>query len=162
PSQLDTWDLKPDAPSGIRSEFKPIPTNVSGVQICEHFRHLAQQADQFAIIRSMSHSSTGHGSGVYYFLTGHPYTDPNVDPPPRADDFPALASVLAKFHPSPRALPTAVTVPRWCRFNCQPHVLAGQKAGFLGGSYDPWLIDAEPSDPRFRIDSLQLPVDVSL
>src|SRR4028118_1432501 len=52
-SQLDMWDMKPDAPEMIRGEFKPINTNVDGIQICEHMPLLAKRADQFAIIRSM-------------------------------------------------------------------------------------------------------------
>ena len=55
PSQLDTWDLKPNAPDNVRGPFKPIKTNVPGLDICEHFPLMAQQADQFAIVRSVHH-----------------------------------------------------------------------------------------------------------
>jgi hypothetical protein len=51
PSQLDTFDMKPLAPVDFRGEFRPIDTNVAGVQICEHFPHLARQADKFALVR---------------------------------------------------------------------------------------------------------------
>src|SRR5262249_6208954 len=162
PSQLDTFDLKPDAPSGIRGEFKPIPTAVPGVQICEHFPRLARHTAKLAIVRSMYHSATQHGSGLYHMLTGHRYPVPNLDPPPRPDDFPNVGSVLAQLRPSRSALPPNVTLPRWCRFACEPHVLAGQFAGFLGGSYDPRPIDADPRDPHFRLDTLQLTPDVAL
>jgi hypothetical protein len=162
PSHIDTFDLKPDAPSGIRGEFKPIATAVPGVQICEHFPRLARHAEKFAVVRSMYHSATQHGSGLYHMLTGHRYPVPNLDPPPRPDDFPNLGSVLARLRPSEAALPPNVTLPRWCRFACEPHVLAGQFAGFLGGTFDPWLIEADPADPDFRLDTLQLAADVGL
>src|SRR5690348_12714727 len=55
PSQLDMWDLKPDAPEEIRGTFRPIATNVPGVRISEHLPRLARLADKYAIIRSMSH-----------------------------------------------------------------------------------------------------------
>src|SRR5262249_21958776 len=57
PSQLDTWDLKPDAPDTIRGPFQPIRTNVPGIDICEHFPQMARRADRYAIIRSVHHDS---------------------------------------------------------------------------------------------------------
>src|SRR5438128_2673685 len=65
PSQLDTWDLKPNAPDTIRGPFKPIKTNAPGVEICEHFPLMAKMADRFAIVRSVYHKAapiheTGH------------------------------------------------------------------------------------------------------
>src|SRR5205085_12584347 len=60
PSQLDTWDPKPDAPAEIRGEFKPISTNIPGIQISEHFPLLAQQADKYSIIRSLTHDDPAH------------------------------------------------------------------------------------------------------
>jgi len=58
PSQLDTFDLKPDAPAEIRGEFKPISTAVPGTQICEHFGQLSKWTDRLSIIRSLSHDDT--------------------------------------------------------------------------------------------------------
>src|SRR3954468_4368148 len=55
PSQLDTFDMKPDAPAQFRGEFRPIPTNVPGIDICEHLPRLARQADKFCLIRGMNH-----------------------------------------------------------------------------------------------------------
>jgi len=68
PSHLDMWDLKPDAPGEIRGEFQPTQTNVTGMQICELFPRLAQNADKFAIIRSLSDSDGGHD--CYQCMTG--------------------------------------------------------------------------------------------
>lgn len=68
PSHLDMWDLKPDAPGEIRGEFQPTKTNVTGMHICELFPRLAQNADKFAIIRSLSDSDGGHD--CYQCMTG--------------------------------------------------------------------------------------------
>src|SRR5438270_9542250 len=91
-SQLDVWDLKPDAPEGIRGLFKPISTNVAGIRITEHLPLLAKMADKYAIIRSMTHSSTNHNPGSDRALTaGMPLRDtinlapsPGDPPPPGA------------------------------------------------------------------------------
>ena len=66
----DMFDLKPHAPDGIRSAFRPIATNVPGIQICELLPHLAQRADRYAIIRSMHCSSNDHGIAGTIGLTG--------------------------------------------------------------------------------------------
>src|SRR5438477_10889491 len=63
PSHMDTFDMKPDAPEEYRGEFKPIATNVAGVQICEHLPKLARCADKFAIVRGLSHSLAAHDPG---------------------------------------------------------------------------------------------------
>lgn len=73
PSHQDIFDLKPDAPSEIRGEFRPISTNVPGIQICEHLPLLAKMADKMAIIRSVVGSTGDHYA--FQCLTGH--TDKN-------------------------------------------------------------------------------------
>ncbi len=71
PSHMDTFDLKPDAPDTHRGEFKPIATNVDGMQICEHLPKLAQCADKFAILRGVSHTLAAHELGTLYMGTGN-------------------------------------------------------------------------------------------
>jgi hypothetical protein len=71
PSQLDTWDPKPDAPAEVRGEFRPIATRVPGVSISEHFPRLARLADRYAIIRSLTHDDPAHLSSVHHLMTGH-------------------------------------------------------------------------------------------
>ncbi len=56
PCQLDTWDMKPDAPAEVRGPFRPIETNVPGIQISEIFPRMAQQADKFALVRSVHYA----------------------------------------------------------------------------------------------------------
>src|SRR2546430_5465148 len=97
PSQIDTFDLKPDAPVEFRGEFRPIATNVPGVCICEHLPKLARQADKFCLIRSMNHPHPRHGWGLYYMLTGQQHNRPGLDAPPTPDDFPGLGALVNKF-----------------------------------------------------------------
>src|SRR5262245_63800774 len=72
PSHLDTFDLKPDAPAEVRGPFRPIRTNVAGLDICEHLPRLAQMADRFALVRSLRHNRGEHSGGTHRFLTGYP------------------------------------------------------------------------------------------
>ena len=69
PSQLDTFDMKPDAPRDFRGDFKPVSTNVPGIDICEHFKHLPSEMDQITVLRSMTHLHPRHGYGLYYMFT---------------------------------------------------------------------------------------------
>ena len=160
PSQLDTFDLKPDAPAQFRGEFRPIGTRVPGIHICEHLPRLAGQADKFCLLRGLHHEHPRHGWGLYYMLTGHRHSRPDLDAPPTPDDFPGLGAVVTALTPGRRALPTAVTLPRWNRFLDLPNDYAGEKAGFLSAAHDPWLVRAEAGGQAFRLDDLALPVEV--
>jgi hypothetical protein len=73
PSHLDTWDMKPNAPSDIRGPFRPIRTNVAGIEISEIFPRMAKQAHRFALIRSVHHiAPPHHEASVETMLTGLP------------------------------------------------------------------------------------------
>jgi len=92
PSHLDLFDLKPDAPAEYRGPFKPIDTNVPGVQITELLPRLAGMADKFTLVRSLHHERTEHSGGTNRFLTGYPSIARNL-----ADsEFPEIGSVVAK------------------------------------------------------------------
>src|SRR5437899_2738167 len=162
PSQIDTFDLKPDAPVEFRGEFRPIATNVPGVCICEHLPKLARQADKYCLIRSMNHPHPRHGWGLYYMLTGRRHNRPDLDAPPTPDDFPGLGGLAAKLGRHRRELPPAVTLPRWNRFLDLPNDYAGEKAGFLGSAFDPWLVKSEAGGQSFRLDALALPDDIPI
>src|SRR5262245_46238871 len=66
PSQIDTFDPKPDAPAGVRGEFRPIATTVPGVSVCEHLPRLAGLAEKYCLVRGMCHEHPRHGWGLYY------------------------------------------------------------------------------------------------
>src|SRR5690349_3015714 len=61
PATIDMWDLKPDAPEGIRGEYKPAATSAAGVQICEHLPKMAAVMDKATIVRSLHHTIPSHG-----------------------------------------------------------------------------------------------------
>ena len=72
PSHLDMWDMKPEAPQGIRGEFDPISTSLPEVQFSEYLPRLSRQVHQATLIRSMHHSvNNAHAAAVYAALTGH-------------------------------------------------------------------------------------------
>jgi hypothetical protein len=71
PSHVDLFDLKPQAPAEIRGPFKPIATNVPGLEITELLPKLARMADKFALVRSLHHERNEHSGGTHRFLTGY-------------------------------------------------------------------------------------------
>jgi len=159
PSQLDTWDLKPDAPDQIRGPFKPIATSVPGLAISEHFPGLAARAHRLAVIRSMSHDDPAHLSSAHRVLTGHlaprPYSDA-IGPSPQ--DWPHLGSLVARFRPARGAVPPAVTMPWTVAHPAAPGGRApGQHGGWLGKRFDPFAVVGDPNAPGFRVGGLDLP-----
>lgn len=168
PPHLDTFDLKPDAPDGIRGPFNPIETNVPGLTICEHLPRLAQRANRYAILRSLSHQNHNHTPMIYYSLTGRPVERPEVDNDVRApqrSDHPHLGAVLAHLKPSPSGLPAYVAIPEVAtrssisgEFKRGRVPLRGGGGGFLGPLFDPLVVDPIPGSPP----PLGLPDDVTI
>ncbi len=137
-SQLDTWDPKPVAPREIRGDFAPIRTAVPGTLFCEHMPRLAQRADKFALIRSMSHEDLDHGSALYLALTGQYYIRKSTNPLPTPNDWPTLGSVVKRLRPPRATIETAIHLngPAQIPIN----IGAGQFAGFLGPDREPLLL----------------------
>ncbi len=131
PPHQDTFDMKPDAPADIKGQFKPIATNVPGIQICEHLPMLAKMTDKYTIIRSATHDQTVHAQAAHYSLTG------NKLGPGR--EGPNLGTVVGKFLPQRSALPSAIQIgPRmWDTAGNGP---LGQDGGFLGNAYVPFRV----------------------
>jgi hypothetical protein len=152
PSQLDTWDLKPDAPDNIRGEFKPIATTVPGLRICEHLPRLAQRAHLFSLVRSMTHTAINHNTATYTVTTGHPPLRDLIAFTPTENDFPHLGAQLAVGRPAERAVPTAVSLPD--AVTDGPYTTPGQNGGFLGAGYAPFRVLGDPNEPDFRVDGL--------
>src|SRR5262249_50063848 len=97
PATIDMWDLKPDAPEGIRGDFKPIATRADGIQISEHLPRMAEIADKYTIVRSLAHSIPAHGPGTVYMTTGNK--------PTPALQYPALGSLTTKLLPAEPGVP---------------------------------------------------------
>ena len=148
PSQLDMWDLKPDAPAEIRGEFKPIETNVSGIRIGEHLPRMARLADKYAIVRSMTHDENDHLKAGYWVMTGHPLPRAVVQKSGMTrQDRPHAGAILSRFLGSGGAAPPFVTIPEYVSPVGVPR--PGQHAGFLGASHDPYLVDSDPSEAGY-------------
>ena len=143
PPQQDLWDMKPDAPDGIRSQFKPSSTAVPGVQICDQMPLLAKLTDRVAIVRSLTHKSNVHEPSVYHMLTGR--QNPGLVVPRnqrRRTDFPTAGSIVSCFN-EPGVLPASVTVPRPIGHDGVTY--AGTYAGFLGPRHDPMEVKEAPN-----------------
>lgn len=160
PSQYETFDPKPDAPTEIRGSFSPISTNVPGTQFCELLPRIAQMAHQLAIVRSFSTDDPNHESAGYWINTGRQYVGPDM----RAlapTDWPTLGSIIKMLKPTEGGPYSAVMLPEAIIAN--PNVfLPGQNAGFLGRRWDPEILKCDPSSPDFRVDSLTLPEQVAV
>jgi hypothetical protein len=142
PSHIDIWDMKPDAPPEIRGEFKAQATSLPGIRITEHLPRLARLANQYALIRSLTHGDNTHGSAGHRMMTGHqPRTVGEV--PPAPDDFPHYGAVLARLRPPARNAPAFVQLPQVIATST--NIVPGQNAGLLGRALDPFRLE-RPSD----------------
>ena len=150
PSHIDMYDLKPLAPAEYRGEFKPIATNVPGIEIGEHLPYQAQVFDKLAVVRSAYHTNAGHGMGSQWMLTGYQPTIEVSD-----NIYPACGSVVANLNgPNTAGLPAYVNL---------PNRLGLGKAAYLGAAFNPFAPDSNPDDQNFQVRNLKLPgrIDVS-
>ncbi len=158
PPQQDMWDMKPDAPEGIRSAFAPIQTNVTGMHVCDHMPMLAQQADKLAFVRSVTHPSNSHEPSVYRTLTGK-IDNTLVVPRNQRNrrDFPNVAAMVSALTP-PGGMPTTVTIPRPIGHGGVTYT--GTYAGWLGPRHDPMEIREAPNAPDRYATPVELPADM--
>jgi hypothetical protein len=150
PSHIDTWDPKPKAPAEVRGPFKPITTNVRGMKITEIFPRMAQHADKYSIIRSVFHTATAvHDTGHQMMQTGRLFSG--------GIEHPHAGCALAYVKGQRAEVPAHVLLPRPIgrTGGNLPH---GQSAGYLGKQYDPFVLNADPSDENFKVPDL-LPPD---
>jgi uncharacterized protein (DUF1501 family) len=153
PSQLDTFDMKPDAPVEIRGEFKPIQTSVAGTHIVEHLPKTAQLAKHFSIIRTLYHNKRNHQPAGCYMLTGvDPLSDNAGVLTPKPDDPPALGSLVLRAAPPDTGVPPFVMMP--ARLQDQGANFRGQTGGWLGSPYDPMLIAQDPNASAFKVQGM--------
>ncbi len=144
PSHLDTFDLKPDAPSEFRGQFNPIDTNVTGIEICEHLSKLAKTVDKLAIIRGVSHTLGAHPLGQRFIFTGN---RPNA-----SLEYPCFGSVVAKELETASDLPPFVAIPN-----------ENQGPGHLGVQYAPLTTNATPRAGRpFNVRGISLAGGITL
>jgi len=160
PSQLDTFDLKPDAPAEIRGTFRPVATNVPSIRICEHLPHLARYADKYALIRSMAHDDANHPAASYVMMVGSPIgrkAPQNVTM--SREDRPHPGSAAARLLGARSGVPAFVMVPE--AISPVGPERPGQHAGFLGAAYDPYRVNSDPNLPDYAPGNLGPRTDVS-
>jgi hypothetical protein len=156
PATIDMWDLRPNAPEGIRGEFREIPTSAAGVKICEHLPLMARVMDRCTIVRSLAHTIPSHGPATVFMTTGNK--------PTPALQYPAMGSLVT------RLMPAATGVPPYVSFTELRNGSAGQ-AGYLGTGYNPFIVEgdpqvrARPNSPTaasLRVRGIQLPTGFTL
>jgi hypothetical protein len=129
PSQIDTWDPKPDRPLQNRGPFGVIPTRLPGVRVCEHLPRQAAMLDKFTLIRSVDALFSNHEPNTV-FQTGNRDAEPRTNPSARM--YPAIGSVVARWHGANRP-----GMPPYVAFiKSRSHLAFG---GYLGSQYDPFL-----------------------
>jgi hypothetical protein len=161
PYQCDTFDPKPGAPEEMRGPFRPIATTVPGLRVTEALPQVAQQAERWSVIRSVHHLIRCHNPAIYCTLAGREATDVmavSAQTNAKRTDHPHYASVLARLRPGVASMPRHVIIPDVV-YN-GPAKSPGQLAGYLGASYDPFVLGVEPSAPDFRVEGVGLPDDV--
>ncbi|MBN8629135.1 MAG: DUF1501 domain-containing protein [Planctomycetes bacterium] len=152
PSQIDTWDMKPDAPSEIRGPFKPISTSTPDIQISEIFPQMAKLADRYSLVRSCYHTAAAvHDTGHQMMQTGRLFTG--------GINTPHAGCVTSYLMGRRTDLPAHVIIPEPMgrTGGNLPH---GQDAGFLGKAHDPFALMADPSKPNFKVPDLLPPADL--
>jgi hypothetical protein len=159
PPHTDMFDMKPAAPADYRGEFKPIKTNVPGIEICELMPGLARLADRYTIIRSVTtlNRPGDHARAPFYWLTGNPRL------PSGTDEYPMYGSSVSKFRPGPADLPTFATLGI-----IDVHTINAIAPSFLGPAHSPFIFDPlESKDdiskmltPQLEVPSLDRNVDL--
>ena len=182
PSQLETFDLKPEAPSKLRGPFQPIASRTPDLRICEHLSRSAQASDKFCVIRSMTHPHNDHNA-CHYLQTGHKWTrsaENGSDVNARDTDWPSMGSVveyLSQHAPDAhhRTFPDYVYLPNRLG-SFQIYDRTGQYAGWLGSAYNalatdirkrdatdnPFFRDCTDAELDFRIRGLVSPAEMPL
>ena len=146
PSHIDTFDPKPEAPSDVRGEFKPIDTSVPGVRISEVYPRLARVMDKLTLIRSMTSPEADHDRAAHHLLTGYR--------PSPALVYPSYGSVVARTQEAERGvLPPYVAVPDAPIFS---------SSGYLTPAYDPFAVAGDPNQGGFRVRDLTPPDRLTL
>jgi hypothetical protein len=156
PATIDMWDLRPNAPEGIRGEFRQIPTSAPGVEICEHLPQMARVMNKCTIVRSIAHTIPSHGPATVFMTTGNK--------PTPAIQYPSLGSLVTKL------LPAAQGVPPYVTFNELRSGAAGL-AGYLGTAYNPFVVEGNggannrpnsPTAANLRVRGITLPTGFTL
>ncbi|QDU94652.1 DUF1501 domain-containing protein [Lignipirellula cremea] len=132
PPHTDMFDMKPESGSDYRGEFKPIKTNLPGLEICELMPKLAKMADKYTVIRSVTtmNKPGDHGRAPMYWLTGNPRL------PSGTAKYPMYGSVVSKLRPGDDDLPTFTVLGK-----IDHHIKNSIASSFLGPAFNPFIFD---------------------
>jgi hypothetical protein len=147
---METYDMKPDAPVEYRGAFKPIQTNVPGIDVCELLPLHTKIADRFSLVRSIAHTFADHGGGHKKFLTGR---DP-MSPVGFVNDYPMVGSMAAKVWEQ-----RDVGVPNYVAGTDdgrQGVDVFSFGAAYLGAAHTPFFVPGDPADPKFQVRNLAM------
>jgi len=147
----DMWDVKPEAPSEVRGDFNPIATAVPGVQVSDVLPGIATVTDKLAILRSMTHGDSDHGRGYHIMMTGKQPGAGDFNGNQNNNHHPCMGSMVARLG-KPGELPPYISVPNF---------LNSGGPSFLGPSYGPFVIEADPAAPDFAVRDITLPTSIS-
>ncbi len=159
PSQLDTFDMKPNAPSSVRSPYRPISSSAPGIEVCELLPEMAKRMHHCTLVRTLTHTMKNHASAGYYALSGHQPPSDDQRLRDSLDLYPAYGSVVDKLAPNKNGMPTFVAYPHVIR---DGSIVPAQHASFLGKKHDPLLFLEDPNDPNFSLPELSLPASLSI
>jgi len=153
PSHLDTWDLKPNAPDTVRGPFKPIKTNVSGIEIGEHFPLMAKMADHYALVRSVYHKAAPiHETGHQMMQTGYLFRG--------SQEYPHYGSVVSHLQGRrDKGLPPFMVLPGPIG-NTGVSVSHGQSAGYLGTKHEPFFLRGDAAAKGYQIADINAPAGI--
>ena len=150
PPHMEMYDMKPDAPEEYRGLFRPVPTNVKGLDVCELLPLHTKCADRYTIVRSVAHEFADHGGGHKRFLTGRMPARPDGF----VNDAPAVGSIVAKCREHyATGLPNYVSGTEPGRAGVDVYSFG---AAYLGPSYTPFNIPGDPSEPGFSVWNLSV------
>ncbi len=152
PSNMDLWDMKPDAPAEIRGPFKPVDTKVPGIQLSEILPQHAKIADKFSLVRSAHHGGAAvHDAGWQMMQTGRLFTG--------GVNTPHVGAVASYLLGRKTDLPPFAVLPELMGRG-GGNMPNGQAGGFLGKAQDPFVLNADPSKPNFRVPDLLPPAEI--
>lgn len=144
PTHFETYDPKPDAPAEYRGPLGTVATNVPGVRFSELMVEQAKIMDKLAVIRSVTHTSSSHGTSAHLTQTGYYLRDPQR----RENDNPCIGSVTSKLRgPNTAGLPAFVAIPQPMRFG---------GPAYLGKQYSSFNTESDPSSDKFAVGNLEL------
>jgi hypothetical protein len=140
-SHIDMYDMKPDSPVGIRGKYDPGATNVSGLHLSDQLPRLSTCADKFSLIRSMTSYTSKHGEGDVHIMCGSPL-DRNVQSP-------GIGAVLSLQQQQQAPVPPFVHMGDMKH----PSYSAPGYGGYLGRTFNPFLITQDPNSTSFRVQA---------